>query len=159
MKYKVGDRVRIVGNLGGYSVGDITRILQIQSDGMYVIGHDYPRSTFMTDDMFSLFTRFKLHSEYNSENGTKWTCVHIRDDGSAILDTGHLAGEFNPDGTYKYGHPDGDDFDICFDYLNTDTSVGGVYILPLANTEHPYMIHFNVIDGKPDWENAKVTGV
>lgn len=104
--------------------------------------------------------------KYTSKNGYNWECIAVRGDTAwlAASDGSRAYGEaymFKTDGTnISQG---GGNYDIEFtpreEWIDTRFSVGVAnHSAPDGVDSHVARIRFKLVDGKPDWSTATVTG-
>lgn len=156
MKYKVGDRVRIVGNRYAhhFDIGEVVTIVSVnQEDKDYLAENSSKEDWYVVETEIEPADVFTIGEEYTDKNGMKWKCIHIREDGNAVLDNGTDVIVNYADGSNMDGW---DHLDFSF---TKSATCGGTYCMPVTGECHKYRIHFDIVNGKPDWQNAKVTGV
>lgn len=103
--------------------------------------------------------------KYTSKNGYKWECIAVRGDNAWLAmpgDSGPYgsAYEFKTDGTnISQG---GLEWDIAFqpreEWVDTRFSVSTANHGGDGAANHVARIRFKLVDGKPDWSTATVTG-
>lgn len=169
---KVGDRVRVVMDTYGheFSVGSVVTVTEAYGDT--VNATDGVENWFLCAAEYEPIVpnRIVVGGEYTSENGNKWKCIHIDGDYAWMAPEGMktAAYVFNTDGTnISQG---GGDYNIKFEPVvewvdrmvsisdegsyhcgnNTDDPTYGGFAQPVR-------IRFPLIDGTPDWSQAKVT--
>ena len=158
-KFKVGDRVRILRDGDEctywceYSKGDVHEVTHVYHTGDYEVGWQ----TMHPNDIEPVTTYpFTIGQTYQSKNGNKWECIAIK--GNVVW----LAGDYGNGAEGSAYAFELDGTPIC---LGSDADRYRIVFAPVvthhdhyAETKHgDVVIDYDVIDGKPDWDNAKVT--
>lgn len=153
-KFKVGDRVRLVGNTSeSYNdVGDVGIIVEIERDQFRVEvsgRHNYANWSPVEDLEPIPTTRFKLGETYTARKGGEYKCINVNEDGSA-----HLA--FDARTPAYVWDADGRSLSLSSEW--------DIVFPPVIETKHHAVtvegnrltIVYKVIDGKPDTDNAQL---
>lgn len=162
-KYKVGDKVRVVRDLypdGESRVGwiGIVEYVYPVTNSVNIRCNDGKNGYFLNQEVEpSNANTLTLNTSYTAMNGTNWTCIHVRENGNAVLDNGISSAEYTSEGW----RVDGDSrYDVRWEdeveEVTWRCSRSGKG-LPQYNTL--FDVTLNLINGQPDWSSAKVEGV
>ena len=165
------DKFKVVANNAGhgFNIGDIVVRDNLNPDQYW---HEDMRDWWMCgeEDVEPYTTNTLTVGEtYTANNGSKWECIYVRDDKAWMA--GIFEGDMNGVG-YLFTL-DGvslslnDQYNIKFEpVVEVLTVQGGFVTGSLENTtvhpnyaDHEFTLTINLIDGVPDWTQAKVDPV
>jgi hypothetical protein len=174
-KFKVGDMVKIVHtdySWCGLDVGTVHEVVNIHGGGVNLMGHyDHGDSHCLYFSDYELepvnqTNTLVVGGKYTSKNGRKWECIAVRGDTAWLASSydGGLYGaayQFKTDG--ENISQDGGNFDIDFppreEWIDTRFSVATAdHEARDGAANHVARIRFKLVDGKPDWSTAEVSG-
>lgn len=170
-KFKVGDKVKIVGNsnpMHHFAIGDVVDVTSLSGYGEYgeielrgrcawqEPGETSTQYLSMSDiEPVTPTTTFTIGQTYKTASGRDVTCIALREDGG-------MFGVFGTDRTSAYGW-DGEGNYLCA--VSSECPPYRIVFEPVVEWVHEdrelYGIHLNiafqVVDGVPDWSRAVVT--
>ena len=149
MKFKIGDKVRIVGNECGhqFKIGEIVTIQDVQrSDYKATNGHDF---WFVIDDELEPAETRKLEvgKTYESANYGSYKCIAVNETHAWLTAyTNATAYVWTIDGKSSLGP----EWDIVFapiiEVISEDVELYGKTVT----------LDYTVKDGEPDWDTLRV---
>lgn len=157
-KFKVGDRVRIVGNKAGSDnkIGDVGVVSKIGVTDcrVQVDGGPSTSNWSLYDDLVPIPTNTLTPGQtYTSRNGKKWECIFVRDGKAWLVGVygGKAEGsayDFDVDGTASWA---GDSaYNIVFEPVRTTH-----YHKVFAHGEERNT-KYDVVDGRVDWDSLEI---
>ena len=159
-KFKVGDRVKLVGDeypSVGLHIGHEYTVSRMSLSGNPEIrGDDGEDWLFFESEVEFVQDKshFTIGQTYQTAERGEVTCIALRDDGGMFgaMHGADTAYSWNADGSYRNALPhECPPYRIVFAPVVTHHN-------HYAETKHgDVMIDYDVIDGNPDWDNAKVT--
>lgn len=162
-KYKVGDKVRVTGYNLTSAEGIVTRAeshacmvaSKLGLNEHYQGCNDF-HLYFSNNKITPITNTLALNTTYTAMNGTSWTCIHLRDNGNAVLDNGISSAEYTGEGKRF----DGDSrYDVRLEDDVEEVTWRGSHSRNGSGKVDLYAMTLNLINGKPDWSSAKVEGV
>lgn len=167
---KPGAKYRVVGNRCGHKfhIGEVVTYTGISHNGRYNQFTDGKADWFLAEDEVELIddNTLVVGGKYTSKNGHKWECIAVRGDRAWMAipsDSGPhgAAYVFKTDGTNV--SQGGAEWNIAFPprekWIDTRFSVGvSNHSAPDGTDNYVASIRFKLVDGKPDWSTATVTG-
>ncbi len=170
MKYKVGDKVKVVGCYYGhcFEIGQVVTIEKVRCDSLdYKVsdGNDYWYVDELEIEPYTPPHQIEVGGKYTSRNGDSWECIFVRD-GVAWLNHGDTtAYRWKLDGTpiclgadSEYTIDLGPKVEVITVKGSIHKSSSGGWVTFHSNMgDHKFTMQVTTLDGIPDWSTAKIS--
>jgi hypothetical protein len=169
MKYKVGDKVKVVGCYYGhcFEIGQVVTIEKVRCDNLdYKVsdGNDYWYVDELEIEPYTPPHQIEVGGKYTSRNGDSWECIAVKGDIAWLNHGTTTAYTFKIDGTpicLGAGSKYTIDLGPKVETITVKGSINGNCVNLMTYHQqmgdHKFTMQVTTLDGKPDWSTAKIT--